>query len=74
MNPHTYTVYTCKGFKGHWPVGTAAVVAALDEDHAKRQLAEALTDEGLPTMPDDLEVRRFDVGWPGVRILCDGQY
>ena len=34
-------IYTCQGFEGHNPIGTAAVVVARDKGHARRVLGRS---------------------------------
>ena len=69
-------VWTCNNFRGHWPVGTAAVVAADSIERACDVLSEMLAEEGLPQeiKPEQLqECPVPEVGF-GVRILNDGDY
>ncbi len=35
-------IYTCTGFKGHYPVGTSAVIVANGEEHARRLLLASM--------------------------------
>ena len=66
--------YTCTTFKGHFPVGTAAVVIAKGRRIARTRLSRALKVQGLPGLSgkDRLEEIRFDS--PGVYILADGDF
>ncbi len=64
-------VYTCKGFTGHYPVGTSAVVIANDENDAKTLLERKLAEIGLP---QEVEVTEIDKRWSQVIILNDGNY
>jgi hypothetical protein len=71
-------IFTSRGFAGHWPVGTAAVVVAPDAAEAKRLLEEHLAGVGLPQEPGDVEVEFWATAHPTtaprVRVLCDGNY
>lgn len=61
-------------FKGHWPVGTGAVVIAPTREDAATYLDDALAKNGLAQEIDPagfLEVPLKDGAW---RILCDGNY
>ena len=65
--------YTNKSFTGHWPVGTAAVVRAINAEEAATILNEELVRLGLPgdaTAGDMMPLLRKE----RVRILCDGDY
>lgn len=42
--------WTCAGFKGHWPVGTAATVTADNVQLACELLEKELDRVGLPRM------------------------
>jgi len=64
------TVYTCTDFRGHWPVGTAAVVVAQDETEARALLDSALAAQGLG---GDYTLTPLPLS-PGVCILADGDY
>ena len=73
--------YVCTSFKGHFPVGTAAVMVANDRGHALRLLAKKLEGAGLevvryddkPLTLDDIE-GPLNLAAPGARILLDGNY
>ena len=74
--------YVCTNFKGHWPVGTAAVMVANDRGHALRLLTAELDKHGLepvkadaegPLTLDDIE-GPLNLAAPGARILLDGNY
>ena len=69
-------VWTITGFKGHWPVGTAAVVVAENKEHAVQSMVDALLFLGLPQEiePDQLVELNLDTDTPTVRVLCDGDY
>lgn len=68
-------VFAFTGFRGHWPVGTAALVIAEDINEAARMLSDELTDLGLQqviNIKEAVEVNP-EVG-KAVRILVDGNY
>jgi hypothetical protein len=66
-------VYTCNNFTGHYPVGTAAVVAAKDRAQAASRLNAELKKAGLPGDRTAKDLIPFTVA-ETVRILCDGNY
>ena len=66
-------IWTNNTFKGRWPVGTAAVVAAETAEEASKQLNLMLSKEHLEhTVPSDMQ--EFDISDGHVRILCIGDY
>jgi hypothetical protein len=74
-------VFTCTCFTGHWPVGTAAVVIADNQNDAALLLNGSLIKNGLPgdAEPEDIielcEAHIVDSRQVGaVRILCNGDY
>ena len=67
--------WTCNRFTGFYPVGAAAVMLAETKEDALRILNRCLqSDLHLPGDAKLEDVREFpsDVGYPEVRILCDG--
>lgn len=66
-------VFTCTCFKGHWPVGTAAVVIAEDREKAATLLNVELEKQGLSpeVLPDWLDELGTDAC---AVILCNGDY
>lgn len=67
-------VFTCNNFTGRWPVGTAAVIVAEDEDTGLEILLEALDGCGLPQKEGSLVLKEIAADVPGAVILCDGNY
>jgi hypothetical protein len=67
-------VFSCEGFKGHWPVGTAAVIVAPDKTTAMSMLLEALKAEGLEEQPFEIKLKEVDTQRRSVDILCNGEY
>ncbi len=65
-------VFVSTDFKGHYPVGTAAIIVAKDKRSARNLLKAALEEDGLPT--DDFSLREIDVTQPRAEILNDGDY
>ena len=65
-------LYTTTTFKGHYPVGTAAVVWANNPIEARRLLNAELKNRGL----EDPEYRldEWDFRSPQAIILNDGDY
>lgn len=67
-------VFYNKTFTGHWPVGSAAIVVAADQEDAARLLRLTLIKSGLK---GDVEIK--DMVHVNTRqfqaiILCDGNY
>jgi len=71
-------VYTCTSFKGHYPVGTAAVVVATDQEHAASLLEQLLAENRLSQKIPLGEIRFFcaadEHAGPNARLLNDGEY
>ena len=68
-------IFTCNDFKGHYPVGSAAVIVANNKTDAFIMLLERLLEYGLiqdevnpPTLTEIDPLER------GVTILDDGNY
>lgn len=66
-------IYTNNEFKGHWPVGTAAVVWAETPEQAADLLNWDLRAVGLEGDALPSEMKIFTPS-ENVRILCDGNY
>ncbi len=72
MRTHTYT---CTDFKGHYPVGTAAVVTAGSPEEAAQLLNAELKLRGLPGDAKPENMLRFPAQkGEKCRILLDGNY
>lgn len=69
-------IYTNTTFRGHWPVGTAAVVRAETDVEAAELLSEMLKEYGLEqtVMPKDMILFPDHPKAVPVRILNDGDY
>ena len=67
-------VWVSTKIEGHYPVGTAVVVVAENEEQACAFLENELAAHGLPqaVTPDMLE--RVPLGLPGALVLNDGNY
>ncbi len=67
-------VWTCTGFEGHYPVGTAAVVVAETVDQAVDFLNAELRHRGLsPSVTAD-KLKPLPTHAPGALVLADGDY
>lgn len=66
-------VYTCVGFEGRWPVGTAAVVVASTEAEACTLLSSALVEHGLKKQLE-FDIYKLDLTTAKAYILNDGEY
>lgn len=68
-------VYVTTGFRGHYPVGTAAVVVAENEEQALLMLNVELRDYGLgPTTLEDAAFHKVDTRTAKALVLNDGNY
>ena len=68
-------VYTCTGFEGVWPVGTAAVVVAYGAGQAEGMLRRKLAAIGLPQRDNtELKMELLNQDTIGVVVLCNGDY
>ena len=68
-------VYTCTDFKGHYPVGTCAVVVAPSRKTAAKLLREELAKIGLEQEPGwEPELVTVPTRAANVMILRDGNY
>lgn len=65
-------VFVCADFKGHFPVGTAAIIVARDSAMATGLLMKRLSDIGLPQ--ENFRVQELSLDEEGVVILNDGDY
>lgn len=66
-------VFYSTDFKGRWPVGTSAVVAAIDEDDARRRLQAELAAIGLGNQTG-FTVTELSTDTPRAVILQSGDY
>lgn len=68
-------VYTCVDFIGFYPVGSAAVVVAKDEDEAEKALKKALKERGLDNDTENLTMVYLPLTKKArAVILVDGDY
>lgn len=68
-------VFYATGFKGHWPVGTSAVIVARNKDEAHVLLNSDLIGRGLPQGPDDnYDLEELPTDSTRVVVLQDGNY
>lgn len=69
-------IYTCAEFTGFWPVGTAAIVIAEDQQDAADSLSVKLKAHGLigDAKPEEMILFPDPNGMESVRILRDGDY
>ena len=76
-------VYTSTSFKGHNPVGTAAVIVAPDKSTALKLFVESLEAEGLYTNKPfnrvnahltEEHLTEIDLGEAQAIILANGNY
>jgi len=67
-------VWTCKDFKGRWPVPVAATVTAESVEMAIHWLEKALADAGLPQTIKPEQLIPLSLSTRNVRILSDGDY
>lgn len=71
-------VFHTNDFKGHYPVGTAAVIVARDLDEAYRLMTSQIIAMGLGHhlgKPNgDFTIKELPTDSTGVVVLCDGNY
>lgn len=64
-------VFVSTDFRGHYPVGTAAVIIANDKGEASDLLSKAMHEVGLDS---DFTLDELDLSKPTAIILRDGDY
>ena len=74
LSDFSVNVYTCNEFKGHWPVGAAAVVVAKDKPQAVRLLKAELKRSGLEQDISAKKLNLVSTAVPTVIMLHDGDY
>jgi len=67
-------LYYCNTFKGHWPVGTSAIVFAENEEMAIHRLLQTLEVYHLPQEETPKMVHVPFPAEPETIILQDGNY
>lgn len=67
-------VYTTDKFKGHYPIGTAAVAVAPSVKQAVKLLNKALAEEGLTDPVGVKDMKKVNTHIVSVDILCNGNY
>jgi hypothetical protein len=67
-------LFTCNNFKGHWPVGSAAVIVAKNHKEATRLLREELEKRKLPQDNHRYTIEEVNPNKTQVLILHDGNY
>lgn len=66
-------VFYNREFRGHYPVGTSAVVIAADAEMAAYMLGEELAAEGLPQQIPSSDMIELEMK-PQVVVLQNGDY
>ena len=59
-------------FKGHWPVPNGLVLAAYDEDQAKKMATDLLEEENLD--PETMEISEVFIDEPTIIFFENGDY
>lgn len=73
-------IYTCDDFRGHYPVGAAAIVVAEDIVQARVLLAQKLAEHGLVYRSASADqgrephLKELDITQPSATVLVDGNY
>ena len=67
-------VYYCKTFKGHYPVGTSAVIVAETDEDAWVMLDRELIASGLRGLTEKDELVQLNLRREYVTILNNGDY
>jgi hypothetical protein len=70
----TLRIFTIKGFAGHYPVGTAAVVVAKSKVEASVYLESMLGAHGLSQRIDPHDFEELPLMDGQGAVLCDGNY
>lgn len=65
-------VFTCDDHEGYWPVGTASIVVAENEEEAHKILYEKL--KSINLVDNDFTLKELDTSKPNVVVLRDGDY
>lgn len=65
-------VFVCNDHDGYWPVPTASVIVAKDEEDAKVMLRKELESKSLNT--ELFTLKELDVTKEQVEMLSDGNY
>jgi len=68
------SVFDTNDFRGHWPVGTAAVIVARNLDEAYVLVSKQLCEMGLATTNEDFSVKELPTDRAHVVVLQDGDY
>jgi hypothetical protein len=67
-------VFYTNDFRGHWPVGTSAVIVARDLDEAYVLMTSQLIAMGLGTDNADFTIKELATDSTRVVVLQDGNY
>lgn len=67
-------VFYTNDFRGHWPVGTAAVIVARNLDEAYVLMTSKLIAMGLGADNSDFTISELPTDSTNVVVLCDGNY
>ncbi|AEJ81557.1 gp038 [Erwinia phage vB_EamP-S6] len=67
-------VFTNNKFTGRWPVGTAAVVVAPDQEAAAIMMMQCLEKMGMPQTIPEADMVELNTDIRTVLILADGEY
>ena len=67
-------IYECSKFKGHYPVGTSAIIVAYNIHQAARMLEERLEKAGIPQKIHAERLTVLPSHEPNCFILQDGDY
>lgn len=65
-------VFVCNDHEGHWPVGTASVVVAENEQQAFALLKARLEQRGI--IDEKFTLMELSLDGPQAVVLCDGTY
>lgn len=67
-------VFYTNDFRGHWPVGTAAVIVARNLDEAYVLMTSQLIALGLAKDNSNFTIKELTTDSTQVVVLCDGNY
>lgn len=74
MTERPMRVFYTNDFRGHWPVGTSAVIVARNIDEAYTLMTSQLIAMGLGADNSDFTIKELPTDSTQVVVLQDGDY
>lgn len=72
--PQLLHTYYCTSFRGHWPVGTSAIIRARNKEEAQTLLEIELHKDGLRQQVPLDAIKQLAGNKPYCLILTNGEY